>query len=106
LASETGLHFSTFCDCIAEAGDYEKALKMLYLKTDEDLRAGDCPTGPSALIPAADATHYRLVPDPNFFNDPSGCTAVSCIITPDGRIIVVSSCFLREVLVLANTALM
>jgi hypothetical protein len=26
----------------AEAGDYEKALKTLYLKTDEDLRAGGC----------------------------------------------------------------
>lgn len=25
---------------LAENGDYEKALKTLYLKTDEDLRAG------------------------------------------------------------------
>lgn len=58
-----------------KAGDYEKALKTLYLKTDEDLRA-----------------------DPNFFNDPSGCTAVSSIITPDGKIIVANSGDSRSVL--------
>lgn len=58
-----------------KAGDYEKALKTLYLKTDEDLRA-----------------------DPNFFNDPSGCTAVSGIISPDGRIIVANSGDSRSVL--------
>lgn len=52
---------------VAENGDYEVALKQVFLKTDEDLRA-----------------------DPSFFNDPSGCTAVVGIITDDGRIIVVS----------------
>lgn len=59
----------------AESGDYEKALKTLYLKTDEDLRA-----------------------DPNFFNDPSGCTAVSGLITLDGRIIVANAGDSRSVL--------
>ena len=29
--------------------------------------------------------------DPGFFQDPSGCTAVSALLTLDGRIIVVSS---------------
>jgi protein phosphatase 2C family protein 2/3 len=39
------------------------------MKTDEDLRA-----------------------DPNFFNDPSGCTAVVTLATSDGRLICVC-CF-------------
>lgn len=56
-------------------GDYEKALKTLYLKTDEDLRA-----------------------DPSFFQDPSGCTAVSALLTLDGRIIVANSGDSRSVL--------
>lgn len=29
------------------------------------------------------------VSDPNFFNEPSGCTAVSTVLTTDGRIICV-----------------
>ncbi|KAJ9123189.1 hypothetical protein QFC22_001382 [Naganishia vaughanmartiniae] len=58
-----------------KAGRYEEALKTLYLKTDEDLRA-----------------------DPNFFNEPSGCTAVSGLITTDGRIIVANSGDSRSVL--------
>ncbi|EIW73107.1 hypothetical protein TREMEDRAFT_25513, partial [Tremella mesenterica DSM 1558] len=45
-------------------GDYEVALKEVFMKTDRDLRA-----------------------DPNFFNDPSGCTAVVGLVTTDGRII-------------------
>lgn len=58
-----------------KSGDYDKALKTLYLKTDEDLRA-----------------------DPSFFNDPSGCTAVSALLTLDGRIIVANSGDSRSVL--------
>lgn len=49
-----------------KSGDYDKALKETFLKTDEDLRA-----------------------DASFFNDPSGCTAVVGLLTQDGRIIVV-----------------
>lgn len=53
-----------------ESGDYTAALTQAFIKTDEDLRA-----------------------DPSFLNDPSGCTAVVGLITTDGRIIVVCSCF-------------
>ncbi|WRT65994.1 uncharacterized protein IL334_002945 [Kwoniella shivajii] len=56
-------------------GEFEVALKQTFLKTDEDLRA-----------------------DPNFFNDPSGCTAVVGLITKDGRIIVANSGDSRSVL--------
>nr|XP_019050701.1 PP2Cc protein phosphatase [Kwoniella bestiolae CBS 10118]OCF29631.1 PP2Cc protein phosphatase [Kwoniella bestiolae CBS 10118] len=56
-------------------GDFEAALKQSFLKTDEDLRA-----------------------DPNFFNDPSGCTSVVGLITKDGRIIVANSGDSRSVL--------
>ncbi|KAL1405210.1 Protein phosphatase 2C 2 [Vanrija albida] len=58
-----------------KSGDYEVALKQAFLKTDEDLRA-----------------------DPTFFNDPSGCTAVVGLITPDGRIIVANAGDSRAVL--------
>ncbi|WWD18203.1 hypothetical protein CI109_102653 [Kwoniella shandongensis] len=58
-----------------KSGDYEVALKQVFLKTDEDLRA-----------------------DPTFFNDPSGCTAVVGLITTDGRIIVANSGDSRSVL--------
>ncbi|WWD05408.1 hypothetical protein V865_003485 [Kwoniella europaea PYCC6329] len=58
-----------------KSGDFEAALKQAFLKTDEDLRA-----------------------DPNFFNDPSGCTAVVGLITKDGRIIVANSGDSRSVL--------
>lgn len=47
-------------------GKYEAALKNAFLNTDKDLRA-----------------------DPNFFNEPSGCTAVVTLVTQDGRIICV-----------------
>jgi protein phosphatase 2C family protein 2/3 len=50
-------------------------LKQVFLKTDEDLRA-----------------------DPTFFNDPSGCTAVVGLITPDGRIFVANAGDSRSVL--------
>ncbi|KAG8994058.1 Protein phosphatase 2C 2 [Tulasnella sp. JGI-2019a] len=43
--------------------DYKAALKRAFLGTDEDLRA-----------------------DSNFFRDPSGCTAVTTLITTDGTI--------------------
>ncbi|KAK8865620.1 hypothetical protein IAR55_000764 [Kwoniella newhampshirensis] len=58
-----------------KSGEYEVALKQVFLKTDEDLRA-----------------------DPTFFNDPSGCTAVVGLITTDGRIIVANSGDSRSVL--------
>ncbi|WVR05577.1 hypothetical protein IAU60_002596 [Kwoniella sp. DSM 27419] len=56
-------------------GDFDAALKQAFLKTDEDLRA-----------------------DPNFFNEPSGCTAVVGLITKDGRIICANSGDSRSVL--------
>lgn len=56
-------------------GDYAAALKQLFLKTDEDLRA-----------------------DPNFFNEPSGCTATTALITKDGRIIAANAGDSRTVL--------
>ncbi|KAG8886210.1 Protein phosphatase 2C 2 [Tulasnella sp. 331] len=43
--------------------DYKAALKQAFLGTDEDLRA-----------------------DSNFFRDPSGCTAVTILLTTDGTI--------------------
>ncbi|BEI90186.1 uncharacterized protein CcaverHIS019_0302560 [Cutaneotrichosporon cavernicola] len=58
-----------------KAGDYETALKQVFLKTDEDLRA-----------------------DPTFFTDPSGCTAVVALVTPDGRIFVANAGDSRSVL--------
>jgi hypothetical protein len=70
---------------VVEAGKYEEALKTLYLKTDEDLRAGK-----PFVSNAADRDLSRRL-DPNFFNEPSGCTAVSTVLTTDGRIICVSS---------------
>lgn len=57
-------------------------MKQAFLKTDEDLRAGECHGKGSK--PADAAT------DPKSFNDPSGCTSVTCLITLDGRIICVS----------------
>jgi serine/threonine protein phosphatase PrpC len=36
--------------------------------------------------------------DPNFFGDPSGCTAVVALFTPDGRIIVANAGDSRAVL--------
>lgn len=56
-------------------GDYNVALKTAFLNTDKDLRA-----------------------DPNFFNDPSGCTAVVTLVTTDGRIICANSGDSRAVL--------
>jgi len=50
-----------------KAGDYKTALKEAFLKTDEALRA-----------------------DPNFFNDPSGCTAVVGVLA-DGKFTVANS---------------
>ncbi|ORY32193.1 phosphatase 2C-like domain-containing protein [Naematelia encephala] len=77
VAKYTG---TTFHTRLAEldsykSGDYETALKRVFLKTDEDLRA-----------------------DPNFFSDPSGCTAVVGLVTKDGRIIVANAGDSRSVL--------
>ncbi|ORX34096.1 phosphatase 2C-domain-containing protein [Kockovaella imperatae] len=51
-----------------KSGDYEEALRRAFFKTDEDLRA-----------------------EPTFFNDPSGCTAVTVLATGDGRLICANS---------------
>ncbi|KAG8904790.1 Protein phosphatase 2C 2 [Tulasnella sp. 403] len=51
-----------------QAKDFCAALKRAYLGTDEDLRA-----------------------DSNFFRDPSGCTAVSALITKDNKIYVANA---------------
>lgn len=55
--------------------DYELALKKAFLGTDEDLRS-----------------------DSNFFRDPSGCTAVVALITPDDKIYVANAGDSRSVL--------
>lgn len=49
--------------------DYEAALRRAFLATDEELRE-----------------------NPEFANDPSGCTAVAGLITADNKIIVVRFC--------------
>ncbi len=41
-----------------KAGEYEKALKTLYLKTDEDLRAGTWGCGMAGGVPA-DRAHEQ-----------------------------------------------
>jgi len=48
-----------------ERADYRTSLKMGFLGTDDDLKA-----------------------DPEYTNDPSGCTAVAALFTPDRRIFV------------------
>lgn len=70
---------------IVEKAEYEVALKESFLKTDEDLRAGE------SRIQAQPASRAQadVRPDPNFFNDPSGCTAVVGLVSTDGRLIVV-----------------
>ncbi|KAI8445328.1 protein phosphatase, partial [Phakopsora pachyrhizi] len=55
--------------------DYEAALKRAFLATDEDLRK-----------------------NPNFNNDPSGCTAVAALITSSGKILVANAGDSRSVL--------
>ncbi|KAF8582140.1 PP2C-domain-containing protein [Ramaria rubella] len=47
---------------------YEAALKKAFLGTDDDIRA-----------------------DPSFFHDPSGCTAVAALLTPDRKIYVANA---------------
>jgi len=55
--------------------DYEEAMRRSFLGTDEDLLA-----------------------DPAYTRDPSGCTAISALVTRDNKIIVVctGSLFLRK----------
>ncbi|EGF98778.1 uncharacterized protein MELLADRAFT_95423 [Melampsora larici-populina 98AG31] len=55
--------------------DFPAALKRAFLATDEDLRS-----------------------NPEFNNDPSGCTAVAALITHDGRILVANAGDSRSVL--------
>ena len=59
-------------------------MKEAFLKTDEDLRAGQS----SAWGKSKPRSDDRV--DPTFLNDPSGCTAVVGVVTGDGRVIVVS----------------
>ncbi|MBW0543778.1 hypothetical protein O181_083493 [Austropuccinia psidii MF-1] len=61
--------------------DYPAALKRAFLATDEDLRS-----------------------NPDFNNDPSGCTAVAALITPDGRILVANAGDSRSVLCVNGVA--
>ncbi|CED82468.1 pp2c-domain-containing protein [Phaffia rhodozyma] len=56
-------------------GNYEVAFKKAFLGTDDALRA-----------------------DPKFVNDPSGCTAVAVLITPDNRFICANAGDSRSVL--------
>ncbi|KAI9101901.1 phosphatase 2C-like domain-containing protein [Phlyctochytrium arcticum] len=58
-----------------EKGDYQQALKAGFLGADVDLRA-----------------------DPDFQHDPSGCTAVACLITDDWRIFTANAGDSRAVL--------
>ncbi|OAV98500.1 hypothetical protein PTTG_07131 [Puccinia triticina 1-1 BBBD Race 1] len=64
-----------------QSGDYEAALKRAFLATDEDLRS-----------------------NPDFANDPSGCTAVAALITPDGKILVANAGDSRSVLCVNGVA--
>ncbi|KAA1113371.1 Protein phosphatase 2C 2 [Puccinia graminis f. sp. tritici] len=69
------VHFRLRSTAEYQSGDYEAALKRAFLATDEDLRA-----------------------NPDFVNDPSGCTAVAALITPDGKIMVANAGDSRSVL--------
>lgn len=64
-----------------KAGKFEEALKRAYLATDEDLRA-----------------------NPDFAHDPSGCTAVSTLITPDNKIICANAGDSRSVMSVGGEA--
>ncbi|PLW38230.1 hypothetical protein PCASD_19198 [Puccinia coronata f. sp. avenae] len=64
-----------------QSGDYQAALKRAFLATDEDLRS-----------------------NPEFLNDPSGCTAVAALITPDGKILVANAGDSRSVLCVNGVA--
>jgi hypothetical protein len=63
-------------------GDYATALKRAFLGTDDDLRAGEKESTRSAFP-------LTFHPDPAFFHDPSGCTAVAALITTDRKLYVV-----------------
>ncbi|TDL22208.1 PP2C-domain-containing protein [Rickenella mellea] len=62
-----------------QQGDWQTALKKAFLGTDEDIRA-----------------------DPSYFRDPSGCTAVSALITSDKKIFVANAGDSRSVLSVAG----
>ncbi|KAL7414438.1 phosphatase 2C-like domain-containing protein [Mrakia frigida] len=64
------------------AGDYETAMRRAFLSTDEDLRA-----------------------NPEFANDPSGCTAVSVLITDDNRLICANAGDSRSIISVAGKEL-
>lgn len=69
----------------AEAGNHNAALKEAFLKTDEDLRAGQS-RPPAVECRSTKTRTYHS--DPNFFNDPSGCTAVVGLLANNKFIVV------------------
>lgn len=69
------IHFRLRSTPEYQNGDYVAALKRAFLATDEDLRS-----------------------NPDFNNDPSGCTAVAALITPSGEILVANAGDSRSVL--------
>jgi len=75
------VHFRLRSTLEYQSGDYEAALKRAFLATDEDLRG-----------------------NPDFVNDPSGCTAVAALITPDGKILVANAGDSRSVLCVNGVA--
>lgn len=67
-----------------ERKEYREALKDGYLSIDKELSEGmDEIYGMAVLW----LIYWHL--DGNFAFDPSGCTAVSALITPEGKILVV-----------------
>ncbi|KAI9614767.1 hypothetical protein H4Q26_009159 [Puccinia striiformis f. sp. tritici PST-130] len=69
------VHFRLRSTSEYQSGNYLAALKRAFLATDEDLRS-----------------------NPDFVNDPSGCTAVAALITPDGKLMVANAGDSRSVL--------
>lgn len=62
-----------------EQGNYQDALKRVFLQTDEDLLNGTSVL--VCLCHASQDTNLLLaLTDPNHVNDPSGCTAVAALI--------------------------
>jgi protein phosphatase PTC2/3 len=62
--------------------NYEDAMRRAFLGTDEDLLAGAC-------YSSSGCKYADLASDPAYTRDPSGCTAVSALVTKDNRIFVV-----------------
>jgi hypothetical protein len=62
--------------------NYEDAMRRAFLGTDEDLLAGACHS-------SSGCKYADLASDPAYTRDPSGCTAVTALVTKDNRIFVV-----------------